>query len=135
VRVLRIAWLGTRTDRFEETTAFFRDVLGLPLVRRRTGFAALGLPSGERDLVEVFGPDAPRTDFEAQHYLAGPVAGFLVDDLEGARAELAAAGAELPDQITWLKSRPGHGWFHFRAPDGNLYQMLQDRDHGAVEEA
>ena len=31
VEVLGLGWLGTRTDRYDATLAFFRDVLGLPV--------------------------------------------------------------------------------------------------------
>ena len=46
-------------------------------------------------------------------------------DLVEARAELAAAGVELLDEISWPKSIPGYCWFHFRAPDGNVHATLQ----------
>ena len=32
MQVKRLAWLGTRTEKFDETTAFFRDVLGIPVL-------------------------------------------------------------------------------------------------------
>jgi catechol 2,3-dioxygenase-like lactoylglutathione lyase family enzyme len=123
VRVQRLAWLGTRTDRFGETTRFFRDLLGLSPVREEEGFTMLRLPSGERDYVEIFGGE---DGFEAEHYRTGPVPGFLVSDLVEARAELAAAGVELLDETHWPRSMPGYGWFHFRAPDGNVYALIQE---------
>jgi len=125
VQVVRVAWVGTRTDRFVETTRFFRDVLALSTVHEEADFAILQLPSGDRDFVEIFGAGAEGKEFEAEHYVNGPVPGFLVTDLVEARAELAAGGVELLDEISWPKSIPGYGWFHFRAPDGNVYAMLQ----------
>jgi len=125
VRVLRVAWVGTRTDHFTETNHFFREVLGLSTVHEVTDFAILPLQSGDRDFVEIFGSSAEGKEVEAGHHTNGPVPGFLVTDLVEARAELAAAGVELLDQISWPKSIPGYGWFHFRAPDGNVYAMLQ----------
>ncbi|MEO6060252.1 MAG: VOC family protein [Candidatus Limnocylindria bacterium] len=125
MQVVRVAWVGTRTDQFTETTRFFREVLGLAAVHEETDFAILQLPSGDRDFLEIFGADAAGKAFEAEHYTNGPVPGFLVTDLVEARAELAAAGVELLDEISWPKSIPGYGWFHFRAPDGNVYAMLQ----------
>ena len=41
MQVQRLAWLGTRTEEFDETTAFFRDVLGIPMVYEEPGFAML----------------------------------------------------------------------------------------------
>lgn len=125
MRIERVAWIGTRTPNYSETERFFREVLGLSTVHDETDFAILQLPSGDRDFLEIFGPDAEGKEFEVEHYVNGPIPGFLVTDLAGAREELAAAGLELLDEISWPKSIPGYGWFHFRAPDGNVYAMLQ----------
>ena len=110
-----LGWLGTRTERFAETSAFFRDVLGLPVVFEHPHQVVFGLPGGA--LVEVFGPGDPDHD----HFSTGPVAGFLVDDIEAARAELERAGVEL---LGPLGGAPGEmRWAHFRAPDGNVYEL------------
>jgi catechol 2,3-dioxygenase-like lactoylglutathione lyase family enzyme len=122
VRVTRIAWLGTRTEKFDETTAFFRDVLGIPVRYEEPGFAMLQLPFGERDFVEVFAPDAPGGEL----YGTGPVVGLLVDDVEQARVELLGAGVEVLDETRWLEGMDGYGWFHVRGPDGNVYAIMQD---------
>ena len=124
----RLAWLGTRTERYDETTAFFRDVLGLTLRYEEPGFAMFQLPFAERDFVEVFGPDVPDSSF----YTTGPVVGLLVDDIEEAHAELATAGVELIGEIHRPESMEGYGWFHFRGPDGNVYAMVQGAGVGAV---
>jgi catechol 2,3-dioxygenase-like lactoylglutathione lyase family enzyme len=127
VRVRRIAWLGTRTEKPDETAAFFRDVLGIPLVYEETGFSMLQLPSGERDFVEIFAPSHPGGAL----YTTGPVVGLLVDDVDEARAELAAAGVEALDETHWPDELDGYGWFHVRGPDGSVYAILQDsRDSG-----
>ena len=122
MHVRRLAWLGTRTERFDETTAFFRDVLGIPVRYEEPGFAMLQLPDADRDFVEVFAPNAPGGEL----YTAGPVVGLLVDDVEEARAELEAAGFEVLDETRWLESMDGYGWFHVRGPDGNVYAIMQD---------
>jgi catechol 2,3-dioxygenase-like lactoylglutathione lyase family enzyme len=122
VQVKRLAWLGTRTEKFDETTAFFRDVLGIPMVFEEPGFAMLQLPGADRDFVEVFASDYP----SAASYSTGPVVGLLVDDIEVARAELDAAGVELIGSTEWLQNMDGYGWFHVRGPDGNVYAIMQD---------
>lgn len=122
MKVKRLAWLGTRTEKFDETTVFFRDVLGIPLIFEEPGFAMLQLPGAERDFVEVFASDYPTV----AHYSTGPVVGLLVDDIEEARAELDAAGVEQIGSIEWLESMEGYGWFYVRGPDGNVYAILQD---------
>jgi hypothetical protein len=30
MEIIKLAWVGTRTERAEPTVAFFRDLLGLP---------------------------------------------------------------------------------------------------------
>ena len=121
MKVTRLGWLGTRTGRFDETTSFFRDVLGLAVEREEDGFGMYRLPGGDRDYVEIFAEDDPDVDF----YSTGPVVGLVVDDLVEARGALAEAGIELIGAITWSPRQEGYGWFHFRGPDGNVYGMLQ----------
>jgi len=69
--------------------------------------------------VEIFGP----SDTEHRHLATGPVAGFVVDDMEAARAELEKAGAEF---IGLVHGDPGvDEWAHFRAPDGTVYEITR----------
>jgi len=48
------------------------------------------------------------------------VVGFTVDDLPAAVAELERAGVEL---LGGQVDEQGEGWRHFRAPDGNVYEL------------
>lgn len=121
MQVRRLSWLGIRTDKYDQTTAFFKDVLGLALVDERPGFAMFQLPGADHDYVEVFGADDPDTSFMA----TGPVVGVLVDDIEQTRDHLEAAGVELIGSIEWSSRTEGYGWFHFRGPDGNVYGCMQ----------
>lgn len=91
-----------------------RDVLGLELVADEPGMAVFDLPNG--DAFEIFGPG----HHGGGHPASGVVAGFLVDDVRAARAELEASGNEVTEVTT------GHTfeWVHFRAPDGNVYELL-----------
>jgi catechol 2,3-dioxygenase-like lactoylglutathione lyase family enzyme len=120
IDVRGLAWLGTRTERFAETATFFGDVLGLPVLLERPGQVVFGLADG--GAVEVFAPDEP----EHRHFTTGPVAGFLVDDVDAARAELAAAGLELIGPAG-RGDEPGEVWQHFRGPDGNVYELTGRR--------
>ena len=53
------------------------------------------------------------------------VAGFLVDDIESVRAELARApDVELLGELRVMPD--GYGWRHFRAPDGHVYELTVD---------
>ena len=38
MQIVKLAWVGTRTDNAEPTVAFFHDVLGLRLELDRPGF-------------------------------------------------------------------------------------------------
>ncbi len=113
--VQQLGWLGTRTDRYHEMVTFYRDVLGLRLVHEVPDFAVFELPTG--DHVEVFGPG----DRDHTHFATGPVAGFLVDDIAAARARLEAAGIEFFGPTHTAED--GYAWAHFRAPDGNVYEL------------
>jgi catechol 2,3-dioxygenase-like lactoylglutathione lyase family enzyme len=120
IEVRGLAWLATRTERFAETAAFFRDVLGLHVLLERPGQMVFGLADG--GAVEVFAPDEP----DHRHFTTGPVAGFLVEDVDAARAELEAAGIELLGAVG-RGDAPGEAWQHFRGPDGNVYELTERR--------
>jgi catechol 2,3-dioxygenase-like lactoylglutathione lyase family enzyme len=70
--------------------------------------------------VEVFGP----SDTEHTHFSTGPVVGFLVDDVESARKRLEAEGIEFIGPVhEWEPTE--EAWSHFRAPDGNVYEIVR----------
>jgi catechol 2,3-dioxygenase-like lactoylglutathione lyase family enzyme len=119
LRVRRIAWLGVRTDAYEATVWFLREVLGL-----QPAFQELRLPNDDR--VQVFGPGDRYHRFYAEH-AAGPVALFEVDDLPAARAELEAAGIEL---VGPTDADSAWSWLHARGPDGNLYAFASRHPAG-----
>ncbi len=122
MKVRRIGWFGLWTDRFPETVEFFSSVLGLSTEYREDDFVMFNLPDADRDFVEVFGP-AQSEEWPAPEM--GSSIGFVVDDVVEAREELAASGADLVGEITWLISRPGYGWFNIRGPDGRIYSIVQ----------
>ena len=107
-------WLGTRTDRYHELNDFYRDVMGLTLHHEEPDFAVFKLPDGSA--VEVFGP----SDEQHTHFATGPV----VDDIDKARARLEAGGAKFIGPVhRWEPTN--EAWSHFRAPDGNVYELTQ----------
>jgi hypothetical protein len=89
---------------------YFRRLTLLDDRAGHPGFWMLKLPDGSK--VEVFGPDSAIN----RHFTTGPVAGFLVDDIQGATAELRSAGVEILYESGVDAS--GNPWVHFRAPDG-----------------
>lgn len=112
-----IIWVGSATESLRETTAFFAEVLQMPVVTDVPGFTRLAAENGDR--LEFFGPDS----MEHDRLDTGPVAGLWIDDAAAARAELIEAGVE---DVTDLETgRDGHRWFYFMAPDGNYYEMCE----------
>ena len=49
--------------------------------------------------------------------------GFLVADVVEAAEELKAAGVECDDEVS---SGDRQRYFHFRAPDGHLYELVEN---------
>lgn len=125
MKIKGIVWLGTRTDRFEEMTAFCRNLLGLSQRMLEPGFAVYELPNG--DLFEVFGADQSMNAF-----MEHPVAGFLVDDIVAARAEMEAGGIQFLGPIEG--ETDDYKWTHFRAPDGFVYELTYSAAHPSIAE-
>jgi hypothetical protein len=93
-----------------------------------------GLPArvGGAGLLEVYRPgqyDERLMPSEA----GGLMIPFAVDDLEVARAELVAGAIGIVADTVWAaeafgdRRHEGFGWFFFRAPDGIIDAMQQDR--------
>jgi len=125
MKVKGIVWLGTRTDRFEQMTDFCQHLLGLTKRLLEPGFAVYELPNG--DLFEVFGPESAENEF-----MTHPVAGFLVDDIAAARAEMESSGIEFLGPIEG--DTDDYRWTHFRAPDGFVYELTYSTAHPSIAE-
>jgi len=114
MQVTGITFVGTRTPAREQMADFARDVLGMrpredPHQSSATFF---DLPDGTSFAVsDTDGPDA-----------AERTVGFLVDDVEAAAADLRAAGC-VTDEVA---SSGRHRYVHFRAPDGQLYELVEE---------
>ena len=123
MKVKRIRWLGVGTERVPQMRSFAIDVLGMEVRGADTEqFVELATADGSK--FELFGPaavgDSPWL-FESHQV----VAGFLVDDLEAARDELARApDVELLGELRVLPG--GYAWQHFRGPDGHVYELTAD---------
>jgi len=114
VEVQGISWVGVRTGRFDDLLRMFRDLMGLEEVISEDGFVVLKTRDG--DAVELFGPYSQYN----QHFGSAPVAGFAVTNFAAALDELKAAGID----VVHVHADPAGGsWAHFRAPDGNLYEI------------
>ncbi len=121
MRVRGITWMGIQTEQFEAMQRFLQALTGTPAPVEEPGFNLWSLPSG--DLIELFAPGHKPT------FGAGPVVGFLVDDLEGSRAALEAAGGEVVSG--YGPNEAGYQAVHVRAPDGNVYEIIHDPEYEA----
>ena len=117
MRVRKIGFVGTRTERPEAMAAFLEHVLGLTAEHAGDDMWAFRLPDGS--VAEVFGPSLN------DHLTTGPVPEYQVDDVEAATEELRRSGVEIvfgPQR----SEEAGLAWTHFRAPDGNVYGVIED---------
>jgi hypothetical protein len=119
-KVLAIGWLGVRTPQSAAMSAFLGDVLGMqPILPASTG-SRFRLADGTE--AHVY----PEHDQDHQFFGSGPVVGFAVESFAVARAALVAAGIQFlyPEP----QRRDGRAWQHFRAPDGNVYEIIGPDD-------
>jgi catechol 2,3-dioxygenase-like lactoylglutathione lyase family enzyme len=121
MEVRRIAWLGVRTDQADAMVDFLGNTLGLPLEHSDEGQWVFTLPDGAK--AEVFSSDSPHN----AHFEQAPIAGFFVDDVRRAAEELREAGIEIVHGPVFDEDSDA-AWVHFRAPDGNLYELTQGSD-------
>lgn len=116
MKVVGLGWAGTKTDRDDDMVTFLTDVMGLPVNDAHEGLHVFTMSDGS--YFEVFGP----ADDQHEFLTTGPVVGFHVDSLDDAVGTLAEAGVEL---LGGRRYYSGHGWMHFRAPDGNIYEVFE----------
>ena len=113
-----IGFVGSHTTAHVEMGAFLRDVLGLtPTAIDGVGAELFAASNG--DVLAVAPP------YEEDGSMERTI-GLIVDDLDGAIAELHAAGVEtdgISENARWRYS-------HFRMPDGKLYELVEEREAG-----
>ena len=120
MELLKIGWVGTRTENPEAMADFFGRVLGLRFSHADQDTWVYQLPDGSK--AEVFGPS------ENEHFTTGPVVEFLVEDVAAATEELRAANMPIVSGPIYWEGEDDVAWVHFRAPDGNIYGATQGRD-------
>lgn len=126
MRVRGLVWLGIQSEAFDAMAGLFAALFGSKPNVDEPGFNLWRLENG--DLVELFaaGTKPP--------FGSAPVVGFEVDDLEAAKRDLIAGGAEIVGG--YGPNEDGYASVHFRAPDGNIYEIVRDpaRDAAAATE-
>jgi methylmalonyl-CoA epimerase len=118
----------------DDALAFYRDILGLPLVHRETvvdqGVEAvlLDLGSGHIELIAPLGPETGVARFLTQrgpglHHVA-----YRVDDIDATLASLSAAGVRLIDERPRTGIRGSRVAFvHPAATGGVLTEIVEPR--------
>jgi catechol 2,3-dioxygenase-like lactoylglutathione lyase family enzyme len=120
--VRSLGFLGVRTSRSAAMVTFYRDVLGLEVILERPDATWFRLTDGAE--IHVYGTD----DTDHEFFGTAPVVGLAVDSFAAAHAAMTAAGMD------FVYSEPqradGRAWQHFRAPDGNIYEVIGPDDLG-----
>ncbi|HET6877564.1 MAG TPA: VOC family protein [Jatrophihabitans sp.] len=115
MRILGLRFAGTATEHRDEMRVFVNEVLSLPSVRIEGSDADMfELPDGS-----TFAVAAPGEMGETHRSV-----GFLVDDLDAALDELRAAGVRTDPEPS---ENEAMRYAHFVAPDGHLYELVEDR--------
>ena len=123
MKVIDYRWIGMLVHDYEATCDFLENTLGLEMKWRdeKKNITMFRLASGQE--FEVYAP-SNRSRKTKYRYYNGPVIGLTVDDIEVAREELIARGAEFVDPIDGLEDESVR-WTHFWAPDGQFYSLHQ----------
>ena len=117
MEVRNLRWVGVPTRQYDAMVAFLRDVMRLEINFQDP--TTIEFRTAEGDEIQLMAPGDPYFEFFTEN-AAGPVPLFEVDNVHRARAELVEAGVELVGEMG-QDSR--WEWLHFRAPDGNLYEL------------
>jgi glyoxylase I family protein len=115
VDVRGIVFAGTGTAERGRMSTFVRDVLGL---------APASVEGVEADLFDL--PDGSSFAVASPWGMGDTerTIGFLVDDGEQAAEELRAAGVPVDEEVS---GNARDRYVHFRAPDGQLYELVERR--------
>ena len=115
MRILGLVFAGSAGDQRAAMVRFAEETLGLERAHIGGVEADLfGLPDGSHFAI---------ADTRGLGDTARSV-GFQVEALDDAVAELRAAGVDVDDPAQNDRQR----YVHFRAPDGLLYQLVENRD-------
>jgi glyoxylase I family protein len=118
MEILGLVFLGTATPNRPAMTAFVEGTLGLSRVAAGTAGADMfALPDGSGFAV---------SDERDEGGVTSRTVGLLVADLDTAVAELRAAGVGVDDP----QQNDRYRYAHFVAPDGELYELVQERAAG-----
>ena len=118
MEILGLVFLGSATPHRAAMSAFVEETLGLARVDAGTSEADMfALPDGSAFAV---------SDEREEGGATSRTVGLLVADLDAAVADLRAAGVAVDDP----QQNDRYRYAHFVAPDGELYELIQERTGG-----
>ena len=117
MRIRGLVWLGIPASDYAAAVRFFTQTLGLEVAFDEAGTMELSAENDDR--IQLFGPGHRYFEFYRSRG-ASIVPLFEVDNLDGARDELARGGAEIVGEP---ESDGVWTWLTFRAPDGNVHSL------------
>ena len=139
--VQKLHHTGFVVKNVEESTAFYRDVVGMRLIRAYerigTGIdqvvgyenahlsaAILDLGDGHiLELIEYINPTSKDRPTEERNVLGATHLALLVDDIHALYARVATKGAKVMNPPTELE--PGRTACYLQDPDGNWLELLE----------
>jgi predicted enzyme related to lactoylglutathione lyase len=110
-------WIGVVCDDYEGQRKFYRDVMGLQEINEGDDWVQYDMgPNVTFELLRRSSdPEYDRVRYQV---------GFVVDDIESARNELVANGAEAVTEVM-IASEGSSRWAYFRDPEGNVFEITQ----------
>ncbi len=118
--------VGVAVDDIDASIAYYRDVLGMPLVHRETvtdqgvEAALLDVGDGHVELLSPIGPETPVGKFLARRGAGLHHVAYRVPDVDEALATLEAAGVRLIDQHSRIGIRGSRVAFLHPASTGGV---------------
>lgn len=119
MRVQGFIWAGLLVSDLEKAIAFYRDVLGLPLIEREERGALLDAGNGA--LLELWPTGIASSSPKSPERQSLRVA-FKVDDLNVAVSELQGRGIRFIGEIGEYE---GTRWISFIDPEGNRLSLKE----------
>ena len=139
---------GLCVSNLDKSIAFYRDVLGLTMIKREepkaTRARKLGVPGaviqiavfeyGENnqyqlELIEYLEPKAPNAYGEPVNSIGQTHIAFKVDDLEKEIARISALGVEFVGgndcEVNAEGPLKGWKWIYFKDPDGTNLELIE----------
>lgn len=119
--VRSVRWVGVATEQYTAMVDLLESTMGMQ--KRFEEPTTVEFATEDGDAIQIMAPGDQYFAFFTEH-ATGPVPLFEVDDVHQARGELESAGVQI---IGELRQDSDWEWLHFRAPDGNLYELASRR--------